>query len=134
MKNRKEKPKYLDMIPLLAKMPHQRLKYIRFVRRDKGKKSRSLYECKCGTVKEYDDYSVFKGLTKSCGCYNIEIAKARRAEVIKKKAKGEDKVLIYEYYSKKSKDLGRKKWVTSKELDQIYAGILPNPFSDSAKA
>lgn len=134
MKKKKKKIKYLDMIPLLAKMPNQRLSYIRFVKRDKGRKSRSLYQCKCGIVKEYDDYSVFKGLTKSCGCFNTDMRKARSDEIVRRREKGEDKILIYEFYSKKSKHLGRKKWVTSKELDQIYAGVLPDPFSDSANA
>ncbi len=124
-----KKLKYLDMIPLLKKIPNQRLTYLSFVRRDKGKKSRSLYKCQCGVIKEYDDYSVFKGNTKSCGCYNNDKRKERNEEILRKRKKGQDKILIYEFYSKKSKSLGRKKWVTRTELDQIYAGVIPNPFS-----
>jgi hypothetical protein len=39
------------------------------------------------------------------------------------------KIRIFEFYSTKSKPLGRSKWVTEDELSKIYHGILPDPFA-----
>jgi hypothetical protein len=39
---------------------------------DQGNRRRYVAVCDCGTVKEYDAYSVRNGNTKSCGCLHLE--------------------------------------------------------------
>lgn len=36
-----------------------------------------LFKCDCGNEKVIDSYCVRKGITKSCGCYNAEVASER---------------------------------------------------------
>lgn len=42
---------------------------------DAGK--RAICKCDCGAVKEVYVYSLTRGATKSCGCYNVEAARQR---------------------------------------------------------
>lgn len=42
-----------------------------------GADGKALYRCLCGTEKEISTRSVARGLTKSCGCLRVAVAKAR---------------------------------------------------------
>ena len=107
--------------------------------KDRWSKSRGLYQCNCGSKKFIDDYSVRSGKTKSCGCLNRERFKNTKQLLERSIAGGKahkgciapnkGMIRIYEFYSTKSKPLGRNKWVTEDELSKIYHGILPNPFA-----
>ena len=110
---------------------------------DSGKtkysKSLGLYRCECGKEKIIEDYSVKTGKTKSCGCYHRELLKNSMLQKQRGKKGGyaikgrephhKKKILIFEFYSTKSKPLGRSKWVTDDDLTKIHFGILPDPFA-----
>ena len=49
--------------------------------RDKNRRRLILCRCDCGTEKIYDAYFVRKGITRSCGCLNLELRKTRRNRV-----------------------------------------------------
>ena len=116
-----------------------RLTRLKDAGKDRWSKTRGLYQCACGTQKFIDDYSVRIGRTKSCGCLNREhrgnkILQRERGKVGGHAIKGREpatkgKIRIHEFYSKKSKPLGRSKWVTLDELSKIYFGLLPDPFA-----
>ena len=116
-----------------------RLTRLRDAGKDRWSKARGLYQCECGTQKYIDDYSVRVGKTKSCGCLNREHLSARKLQVKRGKAgghaikgrvpKNKGLIRIHEFYSTKSKPLGRSKWVTLDELSKIYFGLLPDPFA-----
>jgi len=93
---------------------------------------RGLYLCSCGTKKIIDDGNVRRGKTQSCGCFNRMRhrdrtnwgkGKKKKKEVQKKKL-----IKIYESYSSKGIKEGRSKYVTEKELELIYWGLIPDPF------
>ena len=115
-----------------------RLTRIRDAGKDRWSKARGLYQCDCGTQKFINDSSVRRGKTKSCGCLNRERIKSpsqllERSTAGGKAHKGrvapnKGLIRIYEFYSTKSKPIGRCKWVTEDELSKIYHGILPDPF------
>ena len=116
-----------------------RLTRLRDAGKDRWSKARGLYQCECGTQKYINDYSVRAGKTKSCGCLNREHLNTRKLQVKRGKVGGhaikgrepeiKGKIRIFEFYSTKSKPLGRSKWVTEDELSKIYHGILPDPFA-----
>ena len=116
-----------------------RLTRLRDAGKDRWSKSRGLYKCDCGTEKFIDDYSVRKGKTKSCGCLTREHLK-NSAKLIQRSIAGgkvhkgrcapnKGKIKIHEFYSTKSKPLGRSAWVTEEELSKIYHGIISDPFA-----
>ena len=116
-----------------------RLTRLRDAGKDRWSKARGLYQCECGTQKFINDYSVRVGKTKSCGCMNREHRNDRKKQIERGKAgghaikgrvpKNKNLIRIHEFYSTKSKPLGRSKWVTYDELSKIYHGILPDPFA-----
>tara|TARA_Y100000310_G_scaffold179520_1_gene179472 strand:- start:96 stop:458 length:363 start_codon:yes stop_codon:yes gene_type:complete len=120
-------------------MNESRLTRLKDAGKDRWSKARGLYQCECGTQKYIDDYSVRVGKTKSCGCLNREHLNTRKLQVKRRKVGGhaikgrepktKGKIRIFEFYSTKSKPLGRSKWVTLDELSKIYHGILPDPFA-----
>ena len=58
----------------------------------------------------------------------IERGKAGGHAIKGRVPKNKNLIRIHEFYSTKSKPLGRSKWVTYDELFKIYHGILPDPF------
>ena len=120
-------------------MNESRLTRLKDAGKTKYSKSLGLYQCECGTQKIIEDYSVKIGKTKSCGCYHRECIQnpniqRKRGKVGGLAIRGREpetkgKIRIFEFYSTKSKPLGRSKWVTEDELSKIYHGILPDPFA-----
>ena len=116
-----------------------RLTRLRDAGKDRWSKTRGLYQCECGKQKFINDYLVCIGKTKSCGCLNRERLKnpmlqKERGKAGGKAIKGREPkikglIKIHQFYSTKSKPLGRFKWVTLDELSKIYHGILPDPFA-----
>lgn len=58
-------PKYGRLTPIGEIFSHLNNRYIKA-------------QCDCGVVKDYIIYSLIKGNTRSCGCYNLEILHSRR--------------------------------------------------------
>jgi len=57
----------------LIDMTGQKFYRLTAIKKIDGK--RWLFKCDCGNEKVIDSYCVRKGITKSCGCYNIECLK-----------------------------------------------------------
>ena len=93
---------------------------------------RGLYLCECGTKKIIDDGNVRRGKTQSCGCFNRMRHRDRtnwgKGKKKKNEVKKEKLIKIYESYSSKGIREGRSKYVTEKELELIYWGLIPDPF------
>jgi len=52
-------------------------KFNRLTAIEKVDGKRWLFKCDCGNEKVIDSYCVRKGITRSCGCYNAEVASER---------------------------------------------------------
>jgi hypothetical protein len=53
---------------------YNRLTAVRFVKRNNYHKQVWLFRCNCGVEKEMVADNVIRGISKSCGCYNREVA------------------------------------------------------------
>lgn len=74
-----------------------KLTVIQRAENDKYSHARWLCKCDCGNTKVVNGFNLCKGYTKSCGCYNSEIASERTKKVMTKH--GFYNTKLYKIYS-----------------------------------
>ena len=118
--------KYSDMPQMLQYVRHNHNKTYEY-NDQKAKKKRlrhfcyGLYRCECGTEKVILDSSVRINKVRSCGCLkhkHIRLKNILESEDRKKKEFYEERFKIEEPIGS-----GKFKWVTEKELEDMYYGF-----------
>ena len=121
--------KYGDMPQMLTYVRHDHNKTYEYSDPKSGKKrprhfSYGLYRCECGGEKVIRDSSVRINKVRSCGCLkhkNIRMKNILERTERKQKEFFEERIKIEEPIGS-----GRYKWVTEKELEDMYYGFDQN--------
>lgn len=102
-------------------------------KKNKSHKKRVIVECKCGTIKSVDYYSLKNGLTKSCGCDRKSNIKHSLSKSKEYNSWNNMKIRCYNPKHKQYKNYGGRgikvcdKWLNSFQNFINDMGLKPSP-------
>ena len=114
-----------DMPQMLTYLRHDHTKTYTYHSKERGKETTNatygLYRCECGNEKVTRDSAVRTNRVRSCGCLHKK--QTRIKNILERVARKEK-----EYYEDRIKieepiGSGKYKWVTEKELEDMYYGF-----------